>query len=191
MDIKESDYSCNLQFSGKKAMLGESIHMQGDIQCNYMDVQRVTSDASTGSSSFPPLPSLSSLLSPPTPFFPLRPPPPLTWEPDEALMESTGSQHLPHLRRTGRSLLLSVPPRASLSSPPCSPLLPPSPTASSAESPLNVSIVCPGEPREPASVFFCLSLMCADVQQAPFFCRGTSGTSDLGRDNSSCQAGGG
>ena len=39
---------------------------------------------------------------------------PLTWEPDEALMESTGSQHLPHLRRTGRSPLLSVPPRPSL-----------------------------------------------------------------------------
>lgn len=46
---------------------------------------------------------------------------PLMWEQDEALMESIGSQHLPHLKQTGRSLLLSVPPRAS---PPslCAPL---------------------------------------------------------------------
>ncbi len=38
-------------------------------------------------------------------------------------------------------------------------------------------------------VFFCLSLMCASVQQAPFFCQGTSETSDLDGDNSSRQAG--
>lgn len=88
--------------------------------------------------------SLPFFLTPaPPPFF-FAPPPP-TWEPDEPLMESTGSQHLPHLKRTGRSLLLSVPPRASLAFPLCSSLLPPSPMASSAESPQR-SIVCPGEP---------------------------------------------
>lgn len=69
----------------------------------------------------------------------------LMWEPDEALIVSTGSQHLPHLMQTGRSLLLSVPLRAFLSFPLCSSLLPPSPMASSAESPQR-SIVCPYEP---------------------------------------------
>lgn len=78
-------------------------------------------------------PLLSSLLSP------------LMWKPDEALIVSTGSQHLPHLKQKGRSLMLSVPPKAFLSFPLCSSPLPPSPTASSAESPQR-SIVYPYEP---------------------------------------------
>lgn len=77
----------------------------------------------------------------------------------------------------------------SLSLPLCCSLLPPSPTASSAESPSTLHCL----PRWAmlARVLFCLSLMCANVQQDPFFCQGTFETTDSDRDNSSCQAGGG
>lgn len=168
--------------------------MQGDIQCNYMEEQRVRSDRQPRTPRFLPfaiplfspfstcsLFSFSSTLLSTLPSLGVG-------EPDEALMESTGSQHLPHLRQTGRSPPLSVPPRACLSFPLRSPLLPPPPTASSAEKALDVPSSAPVSRASRPDVFFCLPLMCAGVQQAPFFCRGTSGTPDL--DNSSCQAGG-
>lgn len=157
--------------------------MQGDIQCNYMDLIYIPAFLFC-------LPSVLSffflhllfLLS----FFssPFLTPPSLTWEPDEALMESTGSQHLPHLKRTGRSLLLSAPLRAfpSLSFTPCFPLLPPFPRSFFRRTLHRL-------PRRGtlsrARVFFCLPLMCGDVRQPPFFCQGTSKTTDLDGDNSS------
>lgn len=109
-------------------------------------------------------------------------------------MESTGSQHLPHLKRTGRSLLLSVPPRASPSLSPFASML------------LSINAIFNGFIRRKPStlhrlprwvvlakpwVSSCLSLMGADVLQAPSFCQGASETTDLDADNGSCQAGGG
>lgn len=67
----------------------------------------------------------------------------------------------------GRSLS-PFPPFPPLFSTPPSPFL----TASSAGS-ARRSVVCPGEPCQRGPEFpSCLPLMCADVQQAPFFCRG-------------------
>lgn len=51
--------------------------------------------------------------------------------PDEALIESTGSQRLPHLKQTGRSYLVSLHSRPPL--PPCSVLFPASPVDLSIE----------------------------------------------------------
>ncbi|KAK5876903.1 hypothetical protein CesoFtcFv8_026207 [Champsocephalus esox] len=85
-------------------------------------------------------------------------------------MESTGSQHLPHLRPTGRSLLLSVSARTSFSFPTCSPPLPRQLQQLHPQKALNTV--------SKTSQIICLSLMRRHVQQEPFFCRSTSGTPD-------------
>ena len=109
---------------------------------------------------------------------------PLVWEPDEALMESTGSQHLPHLKRTGRSLLLFCPTEG----------FPRFPSALLSITTISNGFICrkPLTLPSPAPVsharrtkFSSASLWCTNIQQAPFFCPGTSKATDLSRDNCS------